>query len=126
MCIDNNKLYTADANNCMQILDLPAVHVIQPPEITTPQLYLANYPNPFNPETTISYSIPQNGGVVMNIYNLRGQLVKHLLHENQTAGIHSLTWNGKNDNNNPVASGVYFCRISSDGKQQTRKMLLLK
>ncbi len=89
-------------------------------------LDLSNYPNPFNPETTISYTVPTAGSVSLEIYNSRGQLVRSLLQEEQTAGEHSLIWNGRDDSGNSVASGLYLCRITCNGKQETRKLLLLK
>ena len=89
-------------------------------------LNIFNYPNPFNPETTISYRLPAKGQVCLEIYNSKGQLVKSLLKEQQTKGEHTLTWNGRDNNGQSVASGLYFCRITSAGKYESRKMLLLK
>jgi hypothetical protein len=85
-----------------------------------------NYPNPFNPETTISYTLPNKGQVCLEIYNSKGQLVKSLLNEQKPKGEHSLTWNGKDNNGHSVASGLYLCRITSAGKHESRKILLLK
>ncbi len=62
----------------------------------------------------------------LEIYNNRGQLVRSLLQKEQSAGNHSLIWNGKDDSGHSVASGLYLCRIACNGKQQTRRMLLLK
>ncbi len=83
-------------------------------------------PNPFNPNTTIAYSLPEAGKVRLDIYNVKGQLVKTLVNTEHVAGFHSAVWNGKDMNNKTVASGVYFYRISSPHKTQTKKMLLLK
>jgi hypothetical protein len=83
-------------------------------------------PNPFNPETTIAYTLPAAGSVSLEIYNSRGQLVRSLLLQEQSAGEHSLIWNGKDDSGHSVASGLYLCRIACNGKLETRKMLLLK
>lgn len=91
-----------------------------------PALTISIYPNPFNPETTISYTLPASGPVSLEIYNSRGQLVRRLLHEEQPAGEHYLIWNGKDDSGHSVASGLYLCRIACNGKHETRKMLLLK
>jgi hypothetical protein len=85
-----------------------------------------NYPNPFNPTTTIAYSLPEASKVRLDIYNLKGQLVKTLLNKDMEAGLHSVVWNGKDMNNVAVASGVYFYRISSPSNTETRKMLLMK
>ena len=85
-----------------------------------------NYPNPFNPNTTISYSVPTAGKVKLEVYNLKGQLVKTLANKEIEAGIYSVSWNGKDSNDKPVASGVYFYRLSTPGYKQSKKMLLMK
>ena len=87
---------------------------------------MRNYPNPFNPETTISYTLPTAGLVSLEIYNSRGQLVRSLLQEEQSAGEHTLIWNGKDDSGHSVASGLYLCRIACNGIHEMRKMLLMK
>ncbi len=88
--------------------------------------FLKNYPNPFNPETTISFEISENGKTAVKIFNVKGQKVKTLLNENLEAGSHSIVWNGKNDNEQQVSSGMYFYKISVNGNQKTNKMLMLK
>jgi len=95
--------------------------------IVAPEFSLKqNYPNPFNPTTTITYSLPEATKMRLDIYNLKGQLVKTLVNDEVSAGLHSVVWNSKDMNNAAVASGVYFYRISSPNKTQTRKMLLMK
>lgn len=86
----------------------------------------SNYPNPFNPETTIAYSVPSSGPTTLKIYNLKGQVVRTLVSDIRTAGNHKVVWNGKDDNGASVASGMYFYRVSNAGKNITRKMLLAK
>ncbi len=85
-----------------------------------------NYPNPFNPETTINFSLPDSGKMTLNIYNIKGQLVRKLLTGDMPAGKHSIVWNGRDDFDKPVGSGVYFYRLKSNNKEQTRKMLIIK
>jgi len=85
-----------------------------------------NYPNPFNPSTSIRYSLCNSGRVSIKIYDIRGQLVKDLMDANQTAGDHVLVWNGTNNNDTKVASGVYFVRMSTAGTHSTQKILLMK
>ncbi|MBW6513480.1 MAG: choice-of-anchor J domain-containing protein [Candidatus Syntrophosphaera sp.] len=85
-----------------------------------------NYPNPFNPETTIAFSVPSSGPANLKIYNLKGQLVRTLVDDIREAGQYSVVWNGKDDNHSNVSSGLYFYRLTSDGKTVTRKMLLAK
>ncbi len=89
-------------------------------------LTLNNYPNPFNPETTISFNNPESGKVSLSIYNIKGQLVKTLIDEETPAGTHSLVWNGKDERGKNVASGIYFTKIKTDNSIQTKKMLLMK
>lgn len=85
-----------------------------------------NYPNPFNPETTIAFSVPKAGPASLKIYNTKGQLVRTLVNDAREAGNHSVVWNGMDNQGNSVSSGLYFYRLSSDGNTVTRKMLLAK
>jgi hypothetical protein len=87
---------------------------------------LSNYPNPFNPSTTISFYVPSRGFVKLDIYNIRGQKVKSLANEQYIIGTHTVSWNGTDDNGKAIASGVYFAKIESIGKSMIRKLVLLK
>ena len=89
-------------------------------------LSLANYPNPFNPQTTIVFSLPERGMANLNIYNLKGQLVKNLARETRDAGSHTIVWNGRDEAGRKVSSGIYYYRLEASGRSQTRKMLLVK
>lgn len=80
-----------------------------------------NYPNPFNSSTTITYGLPQDSYVTLDIYNILGQLVSRLVNEQQDTGQHQATFNGSN-----LASGVYFYHLAVTGFTSVRKMLLLK
>jgi hypothetical protein len=93
----------------------------------TPVVFAANnYPNPFNPTTTIAYSVPTTSQTTLGIYNIKGQLVRTLVNGVMTAGNHSITWNGTDENGSSVASGVYFYRLNSAGQTITKKMVLSK
>jgi flagellar hook assembly protein FlgD len=85
-----------------------------------------NYPNPFNPETRISFSLGQEGNVRVQVYNIKGQLVKNLLEERMESGQHSLIWDGRDDRGRAVGSGMYFYRLQTEDYSSTRKMMLLK
>ncbi|MBI9032302.1 T9SS type A sorting domain-containing protein [bacterium] len=85
-----------------------------------------NYPNPFNPETTINYSVKTSGPVQLNIYNIKGQRVKKLVNDNKEAGRYSVVWDGKDGNNNAVASGLYLYKLESLGFTSSKKMILMK
>ena len=91
-----------------------------------PALTLGSRPNPFNPATTINYSVPQPGHVRLSVYNIRGQRVATLVNDHLTAGEHSVQWRGVDDSGRPVAGGVYLCRLSVGKQKETRKLLLLK
>ncbi|MDT3695438.1 MAG: T9SS type A sorting domain-containing protein [Ignavibacterium sp.] len=87
---------------------------------------LQNYPNPFNPSTTITYLIPNTSNVKVCIYDINGQLVKDLLNETQHKGEYKITWNGTNDKNISVVSGVYIYTVSSNEQIISKQMILLK
>jgi hypothetical protein len=85
-----------------------------------------NYPNPFNPETKISYQLPGFKTVSLVIYNVKGQVVRRLVHEDQIPGVHEVVWNGTDQWGRVVSSGVYFYQLTAGQFHQMRKMLLLK
>ena len=85
-----------------------------------------NYPNPFNPETTISFALNEPERVCITIYNLKGQIVQTLHNATLARGYHSLVWNGKDKFGNAVGSGVYYYRMQAGSYQSTRKMLLME
>ncbi|MCK5051448.1 MAG: T9SS type A sorting domain-containing protein [Candidatus Cloacimonetes bacterium] len=88
---------------------------------------IGNYPNPFNPTTTISFSVAQTSSFVnLDIYNLKGQKIKTLVNEKIGAGIHQIVWNGDDEEKKPVSSGVYFYKIKAGTYTSTKKMILLK
>ena len=85
-----------------------------------------NYPNPFNPLTTINYNIPGDGFVNITIYDMMGRVVKTLVNISQTAGLKSVRWNATNDRNEPVSTGLYLYTIQAGNFRQTKKMVFLK
>ncbi len=88
---------------------------------------LQNFPNPFNPETSIRYNIPEANHVKLVVYDLLGRQLRVLVNnELQNAGYYTVTWNGRDDKGRPVASGVYIYRISTNSQAIVRKMILLK
>ena len=86
------------------------------------------YPNPFNPSTTISFELNTENteDTELVIYNIEGQKVKLLVSDQLSAGQHSVIWYGKDENNKPVTSGIYFYKLNTDKFEQTRKMILMK
>jgi hypothetical protein len=89
-------------------------------------LLRGNFPNPFNPTTTISYNLPASGKVKLGVYNLRGQLVRTLVNEAKSAGDHKVVWDGKDERGNTMSSGIYFYRLDTGKHSETRKMMLMK
>ena len=85
-----------------------------------------NYPNPFNPETNIKYQIYEENKVELNIYNIKGQLVKTLISQVQSSGKYEVIWNGTNENSQIITSGVYLYMLKTGNKTYTKKMLLMK
>ena len=90
-------------------------------------LSVSNYPNPFNPRTTVSYTVPSRGAVTVAIYDLRGALVATLVDkEEKTSDAYRVEWNGRADSGAMVSSGIYFARIEHNGAVRSKKMVLLK
>jgi len=85
-----------------------------------------NYPNPFNPETTIAFSVAEPNNVSIDIYNLKGQKVRSLVNDRFDTGHHSIVWNGADDNGRKVSSGIYFYRMKSGTYTSSKKMILMK
>ena len=85
-----------------------------------------NYPNPFNPITSLRYALPEDGIVNITIYDMMGRRVKTLVNSSQTAGYKSIRWNATNNRNEPVSAGLYLYSIQAGEFRQTKKMVLLK
>ena len=84
-----------------------------------------NFPNPFNPTTSFTLSLPEASDYAIRIYNVAGQIVK-TLDGHAEAGVHTITWDGRNNQGSSVASGVYFYKAEANGFTETRKMMMLK
>ena len=121
-----NMGYPYLLDNDIPLADKTDYHEIEEIKQNYTALLHANYPNPFNPTTTIAFDMAVDGVVVIDIYNIRGQRVKSLVNEYYRAGEHNVVWNGVDDNNREVSSGVYFYRMQTIGFTATRRMLLLK
>ena len=95
--------------------EIPRVYSVSP-----------NYPNPFNPTTTIRYQLPAESKAELVIYDLLGSKVKTLLSEKKNAGSYEVQWDGTNDVGVPVTSGVYVYRFTAGSYRLVRKMILVK
>ncbi len=85
-----------------------------------------SYPNPFNPTTTIAYSVSQAGPVALEIYNVLGEKVRTLVDQYQTAGNYEVTWDSRNNHGEAVSSGIYFYHLRAGDLNETKKMVLMK
>ena len=85
-----------------------------------------SYPNPFNPETTIEFALPAEGPVRLSVFDSRGRTVRVLVDERVPAGTHAVTWDGRDDAGQALASGVYFHRLEAAGVKRVGKMVLAK
>jgi len=94
--------------------------------ITKTNCLIGNYPNPFNPQTFISYNLIDNNQVYINIYNIKGELVRSLVNADQTAGDYTVCWDGKDNLGTSAGSGVYFYKLETKDFTATRRMVMLK
>ena len=85
-----------------------------------------NYPNPFNPTTNISFNIPQNSNVRLEIFNSVGELIRTLVDQDYASGSYTTMWNGQDDFGYKVNSGIYFYRLIANNYVETKRMILLK
>jgi len=131
--LHNQRIWDGD-NDGTAIIDMgcyeydaPFVSVDDPEITQQEEIKIFNYPNPFNPETTISFQIPKSKSIELSIYNIKGQLVKTLVNENKEKGTHLITWDGNDKNNKPVESGVYLYKLDIDGSvYDVRKCTLIR
>lgn len=87
---------------------------------------LSNYPNPFNPTTTIQFYLPVEMPVEIKIYNMMGKLVKQIVDDKKDAGYHSIVWDGKDETGVSIGSGMYFYTVEIEGYREVNRMILLK
>ena len=94
----------------------------------TPKSYnlAQNFPNPFNPSTSIKFDMKDKGFVALKVYNVAGQLVRTLVNGTKDAGSYTITWDGKNNRGGAVASGIYFYKMETKDFNQTKKMVMLR
>ncbi|MFC1490331.1 FlgD immunoglobulin-like domain containing protein [Candidatus Latescibacterota bacterium] len=133
MLIDYNSKETKNGIIYIMDVDTDALQKISPyTEVTVvedePQsfLLLSNYPNPFNPQTTIEFTLPEAGFAELSIYNMAGQKVRELVATDMTAGIHSAVWDGRDQNGNLVSSGMFISRLKTMNSVKSNRMMLVK
>jgi len=130
ICYARKNRYISGGRNEIFIMDFNPENYMTPTFVAneTPSSFIAltNYPNPFNPSTTIEFSLPKAGFADLVIYNLASQKIRDLLSGNLSEGIHSVVWNGSNDSGLPVSVGVYMSRLRMGEAVTTGRMTLVK
>jgi hypothetical protein len=133
VCLENVEANDPDGNatpfDTSNVVCATVITDVQAAEINIPDTFSLrhNYPNPFNPETNIHYGLPEAADVTLQVFNIRGQLVRTLVEEFKSAGFYTVRWDGKDAVGISVPSGPYFYRIKAGDKfVQTSKMTLLK
>jgi len=116
-CSGGSDIFVAKLSTTVQVEDI----------IISEEVKFSNFPNPFNPSTTIEFSIPNNSNIDLSIYNLKGQIIKTLIKDELNGGSHSIIWTGEDESGKSVSSGLYFYKLNVNGKTKAvKKCLLLK
>ena len=120
--LDNIKIYNYAAAG------LAPTSVEQGKDAGIPREYALsqNYPNPFNPTTVLNYSVPKNQNLTITVYDIMDRKVKTLVDKTVSPGRYTINWDGTNELDRRVASGVYFCRLKSKDVAKVRKMMLVR
>jgi flagellar hook assembly protein FlgD len=123
---DHWGIFSQRVNKYGQLGRMTSVKLIQKRNNLSQYKLFQNYPNPFNSQTTIQYTLPENGKVKLTIFNLNGKEVKTLLNKFQPKGNYQTSWNGKNKNGSDVSSEIYLCQLNVNDKLKTKKLILAK
>ena len=121
-CVNTSGVTSSEGESVISANELEQVLAYIPDDFTVSP----NYPNPFNPETRVNFSLPEPVQVVVKVYNIHGQEVRTLIDGNLGAGLHTVSWNATDNNGIPVNSGTYLMAIRAGEQKETVKMLLLK
>ena len=123
--VDNGVIYFGSADGNLYALSNDTATSVKESSPDEFRLY-GNYPNPFNPSTTISYHIPKLSDVNLTVFNLNGQAVDTLVNRVENAGRHSVVWNGKDYSGRQLASGIYLYRLKAGDVTKTQKMTFIR
>ena len=123
--VSANVGYYTDYSNTVS-LTLESLDIKNSSNLPESFIVHQNFPNPFNPVTTLSYQLPNEGNVQVVIYDMAGRVVKNLILEHQSAGHKTIKWNATNNSGHPVSAGLYIYTVSTRDLKQSRKMLFLK
>jgi lysophospholipase L1-like esterase len=124
----DNPVYVTIDNNLYVTTNFRIPNTVTQKKQIIPDKFalLQNYPNPFNPETTINYQLPKTSYIKITIYNVQGQLIKTLLNQKQSAGYYQLKWNATDSQGDKLPSGLYLCRLETQGFVDVKKMVLMR
>ena len=129
--LDTMYIHTANSNNFYRLSEIESIEFDD--ELSVDDFkklssfsLMQNYPNPFNPITTIRFEINHSDHASVEIFDLKGRLIKTLLNKYMVAGQHTIKWDRTQKNGKNATSGIYFYRLSVDGIFQTKKMIILK
>ena len=120
------RLTSGDARNSLNVVLNVVRQRGEGETVPTSYALQQNYPNPFNPATTIEYQIPVTGQVTLEVYNILGARMATLVNDIQEAGFYQVVWDGRNENHNLVATGIYLYRVKAGEFSSVKKMLLVK
>ena len=131
---DTLYIYTADSVYTYSVSDIESIGFVGELSVTelehitniTSFSLFQNYPNPFNPKTNITFELNQSGRASVDIFNVKGQLVKTLIDNHLYGGKHNVVWDGSDAENKQVGIGMYFYRVTVNGQQYSKQMIMLK
>jgi hypothetical protein len=124
--LKNKESHVSFSTDAMLNENSQALGAVEVAAIPTAFALELNYPNPFNPSTTIRYQIPTDANVNLDIYNLQGQKIRSLIAKEQKAGYYNVVWDGRNEAGQTVSSGVYLYRVQAGSFVASHKMLMIK
>jgi hypothetical protein len=122
--VDYTEAFFTSMDDCQQTCMV--LHKENDPLLLLSYILFSNYPNPFNPITTLKYNLPEDSFVDITVYDMLGNVVNNLLNKNQNSGSKSVQWDATNNQGEPVSAGVYLYKIQAGEFSQTKKMILLK
>jgi len=122
-----NKLSYYETISQSQVRGFGLFSDVDSNKIPNPDYCFSNFPNPFNPQTTVSFSIFEKSKVELNIYNIKGQMIKTLFQNDYPKGTYYTIWSGDNDFNRKVSSGIYMYKLKVNGRiVDVKKCLMLE
>jgi hypothetical protein len=126
--VSNDSTFECNFYSHLSLLNGSIITIVAKNDLATPEEFLLyqNYPNPFNPSTTIKFQMPKPSQIVMQVYNLKGQIIKTLINEEYQAGYHTAVWDATNNAGNRVSSGIYILQMKSESFSKTIKLSLLR